>query len=228
MKKPQPYNRKKRFIVELSRTQLFLSIMGVLFVLTWAFILGIFVGRGYVPDSITQTIQNQFRKLQSGKKALTDKYLAQEKKAEIPQEEVVNPRLEFFNKKQSAKGNETVQLTVPQPTPKPQEEKEIKKETPQPIQATKVPAEKTETPNGANGILIQIGSYREETSALSSIKRLQEKGYQPLLQTKELPQKGGRWFRVQLGPFKTKSEAQALIKKLERDGFQAVLLEKNN
>jgi cell division protein FtsN len=224
MKKPQPYNRKKRFIFELSRTQMFFSILGALFILTWAFILGIFVGRGYLSDSITQGFQNQFRKLQAGKKALTDKYLAQEKKAEIPKDEVVNPRLEFFNKKQSNKGTDTVQMTVPQPTPKPNADMEIKKAPPGPPAEAKVKKEMLETTNEAGSVQIQIGSFREEVSTLSCIRRLQDKGYQPSLKTIE----GGKGFRVFLGPFKSKTEAQTLMKKLERDGFQPVLAEKTN
>ena len=67
--KPQPYNRKKRFFIELSRTQMFLSIAGALFILSWIFILGIFVGRGYVSDTITRTFTDQIQKLQEEKKA---------------------------------------------------------------------------------------------------------------------------------------------------------------
>ena len=53
----------------MSRTQLFLSIAAVLFILSWIFILGIFVGRGYVSDTITLTLKNQIQKLQQEKKA---------------------------------------------------------------------------------------------------------------------------------------------------------------
>jgi cell division septation protein DedD len=202
--------------------------MGALFILTWVFILGIFVGRGYVSDTITQAFHDQIRRLQAEKKALTDKYLAQEKKAEIPQEEIVKPRLDFFNKKPAQKENETIQMTVPQPTPKPQTEKEVKKETKEAPVENKASKEKQEMSNGAAGFLIQIGSYREEATALSSVKRLQEKGYQAFLKTKEIPQKGGKWYRVQVGPLKSKGEAEKLVKNLEHDGFQAVVLEKNN
>ena len=96
--KPKPYNRKKRFFIELSRSQMFLSITGALFILCWIFILGIFVGRGYVSDTISRTFTDKIQKLQEEKKVLMDKYLGQEKKANIPQDEILNPSLEFFNK----------------------------------------------------------------------------------------------------------------------------------
>ncbi|MBA4393699.1 MAG: hypothetical protein C0407_09125 [Desulfobacca sp.] len=226
--KPQPYNRKKRFIFELTRTKLFFSIAGALFILSWVFILGIFVGRGYVSDTISNAFHDQIRKLQSEKKALTDKYLGPEKKAEIPQDEIVKPRLDFFNNKQSTKGNENIQMTVPQPTPRPPIEKEIKKEDKEPLSEPKVPKEKSEALNEPGGFLVHIGSYREEATAQSGLKRLQEKGYQTFLKTKEIPQKGGKWFRILLGPLKTKGEAEKIVKKLEHDGFQAMVLEKNN
>jgi cell division protein FtsN len=227
--KPQPYNRKKRFSFELSRSQAFFTIAGALFILSWVFILGIFVGRGYVSDSISQVFQDQFRKLQSEKKALTDKYLGQEKKAEIPPNEMVKPQLDFFNNKLATKGNETIQMTAPQPTPKPPPiEKEIKKEAKESSVEPKAPKEKRETVIESGGFLIQIGSFREEATAQSSVKRLHQKGYQAILKAKEIPQKGGKWFRIQLGPLQTKMEAEKMVKKLEHDGFQAILLKSND
>ncbi len=247
--KPQPYNRKKRFFFELSRSQMLFSIAGALFILSWVFVLGIFVGRGYVSDTITGAFSGQIQKLQQEKKALMDKYLAQEKKGGAPQEEILKPQLDFYDKL-AQKENGNTPLTVPQPTPKPALEKEkppapdrpapreakaeakgeAKKEAkkvPQPPQTpTKVFKEHQETPNESGSFTIQIGSYREEATAQHSVKRLREKGYQAILRTKEIPQKGGKWFRVQIGPFKTKGEAEKMVKKLGHDGFQAVMLEK--
>jgi cell division protein FtsN len=225
--KPQPYNRKKRFFFELSRTQAFFCIAGALFVLTWAFILGIFVGRGYVSDTISQAFREQIGKLTSEKKALTEKYLVQEKKPEIPQDEILKPRLDFFNKKLSKKDNENIQVTSPKPTSKPSLEMEVKKETKEPSSEAKVPKVQPEAFSESGSFLVQIGSYREEATAQSSVKRLHERGYQAFLKTKEIPQKGGKWFRVQVGPLKTRVEAEKMVKKLEHDGFQAVLLENN-
>lgn len=239
--KPQPYNRKKRFFFELSRSQMLLSIAGALIILSWVFVLGIFVGRGYVSDTITHAFSSQIQKLQQEKKALMDKYLAQGKKEGIPQEEILKPQLDFYDKL-SQKENGNTQLTVPQPTPKPavREEKteaankpapvetkaEAKKESKAPQTETKASKEHQETPHESGTIMVQIGSYREEATAQQSVKGLREKGYQAILRTKEIPQKGGKWFRVQVGPFKTKGEAEKMVKKLGHDGFQSVMLEK--
>ena len=256
--KPKPYNRKKRYFIELSRSQMFLSITGALFILSWIFILGIFVGRGYVSDTITRTFTDKIQKLQEEKKVLMDKYLGQEKTANIPQEEILNPSLEFFNKP-SPKETVTTQQTTPKPTPKPPTleakndlsgkpdsletkneskappaETKVSKIPPVETKVTKVPPVETKDtkPSQKNltesaGFVVQIGSYREESTAQSSIKRLSEKGYQAQLRMKDIPQKGGKWYRVQIGPFKNRLEAEKALIRLEHDGFRAVVLDKN-
>ncbi|MBI4767563.1 MAG: SPOR domain-containing protein [Deltaproteobacteria bacterium] len=246
--KPKPYNRKKRFLFELSRSQLFLSIAGALFVVSWIFILGIFVGRGYVSDTISRTFTDKIQKLQEEKKALMDKYLVQEKKDTIPQEEILNPSLEFFNKP-SQRDTVITQQRIPQPAPKPlsREAKgdlsdkpdslETKTESKFPPIETKVPktpAVETKVARApqenlakSGPFIVQIGSYREEPTAQSCLKRLSEKGYQAQLKIKDLPQKGGKWYRVQIGPFQGRLEAEKALIRLEHDGFQAVVLDKN-
>jgi cell division protein FtsN len=236
--KPKPYNRKKRYFIELSRSQMFLSITGALFILSWIFILGIFVGRGYVSDTITRTFTDKIQKLQEEKKVLMDKYLGQEKKADIPQEEILNPSLDFFNKP-SPKETVTTQQTAPRPTPKPSplETKnglsgkpdllETKNESKAPPAETKIPKGSQENLGEPGSFIVQIGSYREEATAQSSVKRLSEKGYQTHLRMKDIPQKGGKWYRVQIGPFKSRFEAEKALIKLEHDGFRAVVLDKN-
>lgn len=236
--KPKPYNRKKRFFIELSRSQMFLSIAGALFILSWIFILGIFVGRGYVSDTISRTFTDKIQKLQEEKKALMDKYLGQEKKADIPQEEILNPSLDFFNKP-SQKETVTTQQTAPRPTPKPfpleaknglsgkPDSLETKNETKTPPAETKISKGSPENLGEPGSFIVQIGSYREEATAQSSVKRLSEKGYQAHLRMKDIPQKGGKWFRVQIGPFKSRFEAEKALIKLEHDGFRAVVLDKN-
>jgi cell division protein FtsN len=256
--KPKPYNRKKRFFIELSRSQLFLSIAGALFIVSWIFILGIFVGRGYVSDAISRTFTVKIQKLQEEKKALMDKYLVQEKKEAIPQEQILNPSLDFFNKT-SPKETVITQQMAPRPTPKPLSPEakgplsdkpaslEIKNEPKvPPIEAkvsknptietkvSKIPAVETkvskapqENLSKSGVFIIQIGSYREEPTAQSCIKRLLEKGYQAQVKMKDIPQKGGKWYRVQIGSFQSRLEAEKVLIRLEHDGFRAVVLDKN-
>jgi cell division protein FtsN len=224
--KPQPYNRRKRFFFELSRTQLLLSITGVLFILVWVFILGIIVGRGYVSDTITHTFNSQIQKLQEEKKTLLNKYLAQEKKTGIPEDEIMKPNNLDFYDDLSQKGKGTAHLTAPPQTVRPPGETapiEVKASLPE----SKVTSESRESKENAGkteSFMVQVGAYREESTAQSSLKRLHEKKYQVTLKTKENPDKGGKWFRVQMGPFTTKAEAEKWVKKLEHDGFQALVV----
>lgn len=253
--KPTPYNRKKRFFIELSRSQMFLSIAGALFIVSWIFILGIFVGRGYVSDTISRTFTEKIQKLQEEKKALMEKYLVQEKKADIPQEKILNPSLEFFDKPAQKETAVTRQMT-PQPTAKPitpevKDNSSLKPDSPEnkneikapPLTAkvAKIPPVETKAPPVETKVakasprnlpesgefIVQIGSYREEPTAQSSMKRLSEKGYPAQLKLKDIPQKGGKWYRVQIGPFKNRLEAEKTLIRLEHDGFQAVVLDKN-
>ncbi len=46
--------------------------------------------------------------------------------------------------------------------------------------------------------MIQIGSYREEATAQSSVKRLSEKGYQAHLRMKDIPQKEENGFELRV------------------------------
>ncbi|MCU0580216.1 MAG: SPOR domain-containing protein, partial [Desulfobacterota bacterium] len=73
---------------------------------------------------------------------------------------------------------------------------------------------------------VQLGSYREEGTAQMVAQRLAAKGHQPKVSSRDIPEKGGKWFRVRIGPFKTRAEAENAVKKLEQDGFQAMVIGK--
>jgi cell division septation protein DedD len=250
--KPKPYNRRKRFLFELSRLQMLLSLTGVLFILTWVFILGVIVGRGYVSDTITRAFNEQIQKLQQEKKALMEKYLAQEGKPDLTQEEILKPKnLDFYDDlSQKEKGGPHLKIPLPtakSPVPPAKVEvqeksmpKEPTKETPKepqkvavketgkaplPQPESKVSKETKEAPKQNTGFMVLVGSYREEATAQSSVKRLQERKYQAYLRAKDIPQKGGKWFRVQVGPYASRDEAEKMVKKLEHDGFQAIPIE---
>jgi len=280
MAQPQPYNRRKRFFVELSRTQLLISIAAVLFVLSWVFILGIIVGRGIVADTITSAMKTQIQKLQQEKKSLMDKYLGPEQGKTASPEQILKPQLDFYDNL-SKKTQEPLVMKVPQPTlpptttapletkapaeapktletpppsPRPAEragsqapalpplEKKIseplKAAAPKPVEPVvgraPAPAEKknTEPPKAAavqtGDFVLQLGAYREEATAQTIIQGLSGKGYQAQVLAKDLPAKGGKWYRIRIGPFKYREEAEKMAKRLERDGFQSIIIGTKN
>jgi DedD protein len=118
MPQPQPVNRRKRFFVELSRTQLLITIGASLFILSWVFILGIIVGRGIVADTITQAMKAQISKLQQEKKALLEKYMPSEQPPGGPQGEILKPQLDFYDQL-GKKNQEHLVMTAPKPTATP-------------------------------------------------------------------------------------------------------------
>lgn len=241
---PQPYNRMKRYFIELSRTQLFLSIAAALFILTWVFILGIIVGRGIVSDTITRAFRDQIAKLQAEKKELMDKYLVQEQPGGPSQQETLKPQLDFYDKLSQKGPGEPLVTPLPptasqspaQATPEPAVQKpaqtavpeKAKIEKKEPPAEAKVKREPKMGPPETGAFLLQIGAYRGEATAQSSLSRLKEKGYPAQLRLKDIPQKGGKWYRVQLGPYQTRAEAEKVLSKLAQDGFQALLISKKD
>ena len=253
MSQPQPYNRRKRFFIEMSRTQLLISIAAVLFVLSWVFILGIIVGRGIVADTITSAMKTQIQKLQQEKKSLMDKYLGADQGKTASSEQILKPQLDFYDNL-SKNTQEPLVMKVPQPTlppttTAPLETKapseapkalETKPPSPRPAETAKSqapalpPLEKKITePSKAAAVqigdfLLQLGAYREEATAQTVIQRLSGKGYQAQVLAKDLPNKGGKWYRVRIGSFKNREEAEKMAKRLEQDGFQSIIVGNKN
>jgi cell division protein FtsN len=245
---PQPINRKKRFHFEISRPQLIFSIGAGLFILTWVFILGIIVGRGIVSDTISKAFQDKIAKLQSEKNELMKQVGISDQTAAKGQDDFLRPKLDFYDK--LAKKEETAPLpatpspsmqipipatqapaqTVPAVPAKnmtsPPVVEKPKSEKKEPPPESKVKKETKGSPADTGLYLLQIGAYREEAVAQSSMNRLIEKGYPAHLSLKDIPQKGGKFYRVQLGPFKSKSEAEKMQTKLSQDGFQAIMVPK--
>ena len=247
MAQPQPYNRRKRFFVEMSRTQLLISIAAVLFVLSWVFILGIIVGRGIVADTITSAMKTQIQKLQQEKKSLMDKYLGPEQGKTASSDQILKPQLDFYENL-SKKNQEPLVMKVPQPTlpptTTPPPETNAPAETPKALE-TKLPSPRpaepvvgkalaptekkiTDPPKAAavptGDFVLQVGAYREEATAQTIIQGLSGKGYQAQVAAKDLPVKGDKWYRVRIGPFENREEAEKMAKRLERDGFQSIII----
>jgi cell division protein FtsN len=57
---------------------------------------------------------------------------------------------------------------------------------------------------------------------------LSGKGYQAQITAKDLPAKGGKWYRVRIGHFKNREEAEKMAQRLEHDGFQSIVIGNKN
>jgi len=71
-------------------------------------------------------------------------------------------------------------------------------------------------PAAGDGIMIQVGSYREGDKADSYLKDLSALGYQGLVTRADLGPRGV-WYRVQLGPYKSEGRARKVLDKLQKE-----------
>jgi cell division septation protein DedD len=63
---------------------------------------------------------------------------------------------------------------------------------------------------------IQVASFQDKSRAEIVANDLKQKGYQPVISPKELPDKG-TWYRVFVGDFATEEEAKSLLGKLKEN-----------
>lgn len=257
--KPKPYNRSKRYLLELSRSQLLIGLVGLLLILCVVFVLGIFVGQGYVSETITRAFTEKIQKLEQEKKEWMEKYLAMPQTSGHAKEEVVEPRLDFY-RELPGKGTAPHEEFIPKPTPPspsgsaadkippvqtPGESLGREKASTQPLPPASAKAEavpkkgrpdpkietkETKTPQvkqeaGPTALVVQVGAYRDESAARALAKRLTAKGYPVRVQGKDLPEKGGKWYRVQIGPYPNRFEAERTVIRLDHDGFRGVVVE---
>jgi cell division septation protein DedD len=94
-----------------------------------------------------------------------------------------------------------------------------------PVAETKLQAE--EKPilappmRAGGGVTIQVASFQDKARAEIVVNDLKQKGYQPVISSKELPDKG-TWYRVFVGDFATEEETKSLLDKLKesyKDSF---------
>ena len=85
-----------------------------------------------------------------------------------------------------------------------------------PIAETKLQPEEKPVPVLQKKFTIQVASFQEMTKAEKVSVGLKEKGYQPVISAKELPEKG-TWYRVFVGDFDTEEEAKSLLDKLKEN-----------
>jgi cell division protein FtsN len=248
MPQPQPVNRRKRFFVELSRTQLLITIAAALFILSWVFILGIIVGRGIVADTITQAMKAQITKLQQEKKALLDKYMPSEQPAAGPQGEILKPQLDFYDQL-GKKNQEHLVMTAPKPTAAPPAdtapsatvlsppaaEKATEKAqgkmppaSPLPTPAASPTPAPTPSPAGAPGSAAGLASPSQAVPAPTAVKPSapvagKSPAAPPAEKTRKEPPPSAAetagTFNLQIGSYRTEATAQTVAQRLSSKGY---------
>lgn len=195
-------NRGKSHAIELSAKAAFFWGLCLFFLLAWIFVLGIFVGRGFVPNglqSISQ-LKAQIAKLQ-GLIGHDDS-----SRSEIPQRSFEDPKLAFYENLSTKK--KAVTRSQPSPDRKPSQKSPIEKGNDKAKkQATQ---EKTEIPAGS--FTLQIASLGVQEKAKALVATLTTKGYPAYFY--EVTVKGSLRYRVRCGSFKTAEKAREFAQEL--------------
>lgn len=90
---------------------------------------------------------------------------------------------------------------------------EVVKEAFLPVTEAKLQPEERPVPVLQKKFTIQVASFQEMARAEKVSTGLKEKGYQPVISAKELPEKG-TWYRVFVGDFDNEEEARELLNTL--------------
>jgi cell division septation protein DedD len=206
---------KKRYQIEVTSLTLFLWGFCALFFMAWIFVLGVFVGRGFLPgaDSTLVDLKSQVTKLQD--------MMARNKRAEPEQQkkESIDEKLAFYEKLESKKdeakrkehGTSTAKngtKNAPLPLKK---ENDGRSGPPKPV----LEQIRTAPPAGKGGYTLQLASLEEKTKAETMVKDLASRGYDAYFY--EVSLKGRIYYRVRCGRFMTKEEAGVYASKLLKE-----------
>jgi len=201
-----------RFRVNLGPLSLFLWGVFILFFMSWIFVLGIFVGRGFVPDEITDLseIKGEIIKLKSPIEKATPEGPSG---AHPDAEKETEPELVFYerltSKKEDAKNNLHIGQTEAGGTAS---------QTPAPSDRasagdTAKPSVGSTVKSGSEQYTVQVASISELGNAEKTVKDLLEKGFDAYYY--ETTVKGKKYYRVRCGRFSDKTQAQAYSTRLE-------------
>jgi DedD protein len=193
----------KKYWLQLTATALFFWSLGLTFLLSWVFVLGIFVGRGDISIGI---VKDQLSGTHDGVEAVA----TPQNSEPSPVEPLTpDPKLDFYEE------------LAPKKEPAPQGDMQTKPEKPQLPIKKPIPTEPTaprledkptenkavppRTENKDSGYVLQIGSFQDKASAAELVSRLNARGYSTFISTTQV--RGKQYYRVKCGPFKTENEA---------------------
>jgi cell division septation protein DedD len=204
-KKPSSKENKAKYQIEMSSVSLFFWGFCFCFLLAWVFVLGVLVGRGFLPSALITIadLKTQVSKLQTlvphGKSP-----------SQEPPKVASDPKLEFFDtlssKKEEVKKRPVEEKRKPEPPAKPAPER--KEPAPPPPGA----AEKPPGNDGTAQYTVQLASLEDKAKADGLVRSLKEKGFDAY--SYEVKVQGKVFYRIRSGRFKTREEAGNHAKKV--------------
>jgi len=182
--------------IELSRTSTVVWSLLLFLFTVWIFALGLFVGKGMLPEGVESAVQAPLRKLQA---LLAETGLSQ---PDPPVLEKEDPKLSFYRNLASKK-DEAAMKDQAAPAKENVPSKEV--HTP----AAQQP------PQGASGYTVQLASLDQEERATAMVNRLSQRGFPAYYYRVEIA--GKPYFRVRCGNFGLPSDAANFRDQLARE-----------
>lgn len=229
-KKTHP-SKKTKYQIELSSSSLVFWGVCIVFFMGWIFVLGVLVGRGFLPgaNSAIADLKTQVTKLQE--MVARNKRVDQKSQAK----EDIDSKLGFYDKLESKK--EDKRKPFAELPPEPSKSEKTARPSAAPLAdgkadvakkdslakkqdtATSAGSEKKvgaeEKVSGPFRYVIQIAALDERARAEDMVRKLSERGVEAYLQ--EAVVKGKTFYRVRCGKFVTKEEASAYAQKLPKE-----------
>jgi len=237
-KKTHP-SKKTKYQIELSSSSLVFWGVCIVFFMGWIFVLGVLVGRGFLPGANTAIadLKTQVTKLQE--MVARNKRTDQKSQAK----EDIDPKLGFYDKLESKKEDKRKPFAELPPEPS-KSEKTVKPSAPtlaevkadiaqkeslakkqdtvksagpekKGKEAAPEPVKAPEKGSDPIRYVVQIAALDDRAKAEDMVRKLSERGVDAYLQ--EAVVKGKTFYRVRCGKFVTKEEANAHAQKLPKE-----------
>lgn len=218
--RPAPAGKTgKRFRIELGITRLLFFSFGLVFVLAWMFVFGVLVGRGLpLVDSGDHSLRAELMRFIG----LGEEVRPPAKNAAQTWESPQKMRESLTYYESFSKGTDPISgkplNKVPDSPPEPKQEpaRPLPATAQADLEASKPPdAQSAESPQNprteavaevTGHFTLLAASVKDASNAENFVKKLQEKGYSPRLETVDMPE-SGRWTRVLVGSFDSREEA---------------------
>ena len=193
-RKSSPNKERKRYTFQFTFSSLLLASISLVFILAWAFSLGIMVGRGFLPSTIDTF------------SSIKERFIKDKEKKTIDQPRPIREEeLTFYNQLVDKKERAKKEILA-KPRLKAQEETSNN---------TKVEQIKEDTRNHS----VQVAALKDKMKTEETVERLTRLGYpayyyQTLINDQI-------YYRIRCGPFPTIEEAERCAKRLaDKEGFK--------
>jgi len=210
-------SKKTKYQIELSSMSLVFWAVCILFFMGWIFVLGVLVGRGFLPaNTAIVDLKAQVIKLQE--------MVARTKRADQkPQaKEHIDPELRFYDKLESKKEDE--RKPFPELPPEPPKSEKAAKPADTALGDVKADIAKKDSSVKKQDMakssdpfryVIQIAALDEKANAEDMVRKLSGRGVEAYVQ--ETVVKGKLFYRVRCGKFATKEEANDYAQNLPKE-----------